>query len=466
MKHMATLFPVVLLLFLSTTFASAADRPNFLIIMGDDCTYSDLPLYGGTNCETPNLDRLASEGLTFNRAFLAEAMCQPCRSELYTGLYPKSNGCCWNHSGTVYGTKSVTHYLGDAGYRVGIAGKVHVTPPTTYAFEYVPGFERGCVSRTAKSDCTGIGQFMSRDDAPFCLVVALVCPHTPWTVGDWEKFDQSKFDWPELLADTPETRQDFAKYLAEIEHMDMQIGQIMQTLEQAGKADDTLVMFTSEQGSQFPGAKWSNWEAGVHTALVARWPGHVEPGKRTDAMVQYADVLPTMLDAAGVNTPDATFDGTSFLPVLAGEKDTHRRYTYGMHNNIPEGPAFPIRTVRDEEFRYIRNLQPENMYIEKHVMGQAQWHDFWPSWLFKSWDDPRTYALTQRYMVRPAEELYHTASDASELKNLADDPAYAEVKARLSAELDRWMEAEGDPGAALDTMEVWQAAKQAAKPVK
>ena len=80
---------------------SAANQPNFLVILADDCTYNDLPLYGGQNAKTPNIDKLASEGLTFNRAFLAEAMCQPCRSELYTGQYPLRNGCAWNHSGSL-----------------------------------------------------------------------------------------------------------------------------------------------------------------------------------------------------------------------------------------------------------------------------------------------------------------------------------------------------------------------------
>ena len=107
---------------------SAAKQPNFLVILADDCTYNDLPLYGGQNAKTPNIDKLASEGLTFNRAFLAEAMCQPCRSELYTGQYPLRNGCAWNHSGSLPSVTSLPQHLGERGYRVGLAGKVHVKP--------------------------------------------------------------------------------------------------------------------------------------------------------------------------------------------------------------------------------------------------------------------------------------------------------------------------------------------------
>ena len=141
---------------------------------------------------------------------------------------------------------------------------------------------------------------MQRDaKQPFCLVVALVEPHVPWVMGDPSQYTPAKLKLPPNIADTPRTRQDFAKYLAEITYMDGQVGEILDTLKATGEERNTLVLFTSEQGSQFPGNKWTNWNTGVHTALVARWPGQVPAGKRTDALVQYADILPTLVDAAG-----------------------------------------------------------------------------------------------------------------------------------------------------------------------
>ncbi|NQU23954.1 MAG: sulfatase-like hydrolase/transferase, partial [Candidatus Nealsonbacteria bacterium] len=230
-----------------------------------------------------------------------------------------------------------------------------------------------------------------------------------------------------------------------------------------------LVLFTSEQGSQFPGCKWTNWDTGLHTALIARWPGRIAAGKRTDAMVQYADVLPTLLDAAGgdaarVDVAAHTYDGSSFLPVLLGDKSEHRRYTYGIHNNIPEGPAYPIRTVFDGRYRYIRNLTPDEIYIEKHLMGVqgngALNNPYWGTWVGQAWNNPHTYQLVKRYTRRPAEQLYHTADDPYELSNVADAPQHAELKTQLRAELDRWMKAQGDPGMAQDTHEAIQAARQ------
>ena len=184
-------------------------------------------------------------------------------------------------------------------------------------------------------------------------------------------------------ADTPRTREDFSKYLAEVTYMDGQVGDILGTLEETGKAKDTVVLFSSEQGSQFPGCKWTTWDTGLHTALVARWPGKIAQGQRTDAMVQYADILPTLLALGGGKGKD--LDGTSFDGVLLGKKDSHRKFTYGMHNNIPEGPPYPTRTVFDGEYRYTINLTPGELYIEKHLMGlkgnAVLNNPYWSTWV-------------------------------------------------------------------------------------
>ncbi|GAB6166318.1 sulfatase [Thermostilla marina] len=439
----------------------AAERPNILVIIADDATYSDLPIYGGTNVKTPNIDRLAGQGVVFDQAFVTEAMCQPCRSELYTGLYPIGNGCCWNHSASRSGVRSMPHYLRPLGYRVGLAGKVHVRPKSVFPFEIVPGLETNCVSPTVRFDLGGCREFITRNAAkPFCLVTALVVPHAVWTAGDPSHFDPASFELPPHVADTPVSRQDFARYLAEIEVLDQQVGAILKMLDETGHADDTIVVFTSEQGAQFPGCKWTVWNQGVHTALVVRWPGKVRPGRRTSALVQYADVLPTLLDAVGADDPEGTFDGKSFLPVLLGETDTHREYAFFMHNNVPEGPPYPIRGVTDGKFRYVRNLLPDRIYIEKHVMGLPEHNPYWNSWLMASAEDEATYRVIERYMRRPAEELYCTQDDPFEMTNVADDPQYAEIKDRLSRALDQWLAEQHDPGAQIDSTEQLKAARQ------
>ena len=442
---------------------TAAEKPNFLIILADDCTYNDLPLYGGQNAKTPNIDRLASQGLTFNQAYLSSAMCQPCRAELYSGQYPLRNGCTWNHSACRPETTGMPQHLGELGYRVGLAGKTHIRPKEVFPFETVSGFDPKCVRNpTQPHELGGISSFISRDEGqPFCLVVALVEPHIPWVMGDASQYPEKQLKLPPNIADTPQTRKEFAAYLAEVTYMDGQVGQILDTLEKSGQADNTLVLFTSEQGSQFPGCKWTNWNTGLHTALVARWPGQVPVGKRTDALVQYADILPTFMDLAGQSCHGSQYDGTSFKDVLLGKTHKHRQFAYGMHNNIPEGPPYPIRSVTNGQYRYIRNLLPDNLYIEKHLMGPGKLNNpYWHTWVAESWRQPRTYELVQRYQNRPPEQLYHTNADPYEMDNLAGSQKHTALQKQLSQALDQWLAQQDDPGAALDTPESHQASKQ------
>ena len=441
--------------------SQANEKPNFLFIMGDDCTYNDLPLYGGENARTPHLDELAARGLTFNQAYVASAMCQPCRAELYTGQYPLSNGCAWNHSASRPQTRSLPHFLRPLGYRVGIAGKVHVKPESNFPFDKVAGFDPNCVrDPTQPHDLAAAKDYMAGEE-PFCLVICLVESHIPWVMGDASQYPPNSVKLPPKLADNPVTREHFSDYLAEITYMDQQVGEILQALEESGKEEDTLVLFSSEQGSQFPGCKWTNWNTGLHTALIAAWPGTVPEGKRTDALVQFADVAPTFIDLAGGES-EAQVDGTSFAAVLKGETDVHREFAYAMHNNLPEGPRYPIRSVTDGRFRYIENLLPGELYIEKHLMGGGRLNNpYWATWMG---DDPmkkpNSYQQIKRYMRRPKEQLYHTVEDPYEMENLAKDAGYNEVKSKLKTALAEWMKDEKDPGPAVDTVEALQASRK------
>lgn len=463
---MKTTIALAILATFFSTERALSSQPNFLIIMADDCTHSDLPMYGGENAKTPALDQLARESLLFNHAYVSEAMCQPCRSELYSGQHPMRNGAAWNHSGSRPDTTSLPHHLGSLGYRVGLAGKRHIAPAQAFPFEPVGGFDLNCVRNpTQPHELGSASDFIRRDpDQPFCLVIALVEPHVPWVMGDPSQYPPGKIKLPRYLADTPKTRQAYSRYLAEITYMDGQVGEILQLLKESDRADDTVVLFTSEQGSQFPGCKWTNWDNGLHTALMVRQPGRIFGGQRTNAIVQYADIAPTLVELAGGAAEKFPYDGTSFLASLRDPSHPHRKYAYGMHNNIPEGPAYPIRTITNGQYRYIRNLRPDEIYIERHLMGlQGDGllnNPYWGTWMFATPANEWTERLVKRYMKRPAEELYHTTSDPFELKNLIDDPALSAIQAELGQQLDRWMSDQNDPGMPLDTNEAHKAAKQ------
>jgi uncharacterized sulfatase len=451
---MNTLFSLLAGLTLTTSAATAAEapaRPNFLFILADDVTYNNLGCYGEKEIQTPNIDRLAQEGLKFTRAYCAMSMCTPFRAELYTGLYPAHNGVVWNHSASKPDTKSICHHLSALNYRVGLAGKQDARPANVFPFETVKDFPAS----------EGVRRFIRRDPKqPFCLFLCSSLAHPPWRQGDMVKLNPQRITLPPTFHDNPITRQTYVAYLSEVVALDKQVGEILQMLSDTRQADSTLVMFSSEQGWDFAFGKWSNWDIGVHTALLARWPGRIRPGTVTDALVQMADVTPTFIAAAGGDPAGCKLDGTSFLPVLTGEARTHREFVYGLHNNVPEGRPYPIRSIRDREFHYILNLKPEESYYEKHLMEDPLAAQYDLQWWRAMTDaaergDASAKKLQQRLHHRPAEELYRVDSDPYELNNLASDPACAAARARLRSALERWMSSQGDLAVAMDDEAVY-----------
>jgi uncharacterized sulfatase len=260
---------------------------------------------------------------------------------------------------------------------------------------------------------------------------------------------------PTYFLDNKYTRKVYAKYLAEIEHLDRQVGQALEALAKTGQAKNTLVIFTSEQGAPFPGGKWTNWNTGVRTAFVVRWLGVVTPSRRTEALIQYADVLPTLIDASGGTVHKSQFDGTIFLPVLEGSRDERREYAYFIHNNVPECPS-SIRAITNGTHNYIRNLKPESLYIEKHVFGHYNEKPYLSTWFYKATIDEHARAMVSRFMRWPAEELYNLEENPYELENQPDDPQLKEIKNRLSEELDSWMKRPDDPCAALNSWKMYK----------
>ena len=432
-------------------------QPNVVFILGDDITFSDVPVWGGTNVETPNLDRLASEGMTFDKAYVTSPACTPTRAALYTGLNPFNNGVAWNHGLTKPGVKSWGHYFGDAGYRVGIAGKRDTAPDDRYPWEIVGGVTGNSVADVVEFSTDDMQSFVTRDeDQPFVLAVGLTNAHVPWTAGDPESLDPDSFDLPPHLPNHPGVRRAFASYLAEIEDLDREIGAILDLLDEENLAENTIVMFCSEQGAQMPGAKWNLYDIGTHTGVIVRWPGVVEAGTRTDAIVQDIDVTPTLLEAVGAPVPEV-LDGESFLPVLEGEADEAREYAYTMHNNVPEGPPFPIRAITDGEHTYIENLAPDHAYLIKFMMGgDGRDSGLWNAICFAGHTHPLARTIIDRTLIRPAEEFYNVNDDPAMMNNLIGDESHADKVESLKAKLHEWREANEDAGVEMDTQETFQ----------
>lgn len=428
---------------------SASERPNLVFIIADDCTYLDMQVYGG-QAKTPHLNQLAQEGMQFTRCFQTAPMCSPTRHNIYTGIYPVKSGAWPNHTRVYDGTKSIAHYLKDAGYRVALSGKTHINPRESFPFEYDGEFKTGDVSKV--SPYPAIDRLMTESvqaDTPFCLFACSNEPHTPWNKGDASAYPPASLKLPPSWVDTPATREAYSAYLAEITYFDAQCGKLLALLDQHKLASNTLVMVVSEQGSSFPFAKWTCFELGLASGMIVRWPGQVAAGSQSAALVEYCDVAPTFLEAARTRVPE-TMDGRSFLPVLQGRAAEHKTYTYGIHTTrgiINGSEYFGIRSCGTKTHRYIRNLHPDTQFTNAVTRGGKGNENFWVSWQQQATDgDVHARAMTDKYSYRPAEELYDVVRDPHCLNNLIDDAQLADVKSELSAELDRWMQDQGDLG--------------------
>ncbi len=430
-------------------------KPNLVFIIADDCTYLDMEVYGG-QARTPTLNKLAKEGLTFNRCFQTAPMCSPTRHNIYTGLYPVRSGAWPNHTRVYPGTKSVAHYLRQAGYRVALSGKTHVSPRESFPFEYSDDFRRDGPGTTPLfANLRKLLTECQDSDTPFCLFACSNEPHTPYTKGDASAYPPASLKLPPSFVDTPETRESFSKYLAEITYYDWQCGALLDLLDEFKLRDNTMVIVVSEQGSAFPFAKWTCFELGLASGMIVRWPGVVGAGTTSDALVEYVDVTPTLLEAAGVNAKPLKLDGRSFLPVLLGRTTEHKTYTYGLHTTrgiINGSDAFGIRSCGTKQHRYIRNLHPDTLFTNavtrKGGDGKAA---FWNSWQEKAaTGNTHARAMVSKYQQRPPEELYDVVKDPHCLVNLINDPKLVEKRRELSSQLDAWMKSQGDKGAATE----------------
>ena len=420
----------------------ATGKPNFLLIIADDCTWSDLEIHGG-QAKTPNLKKLASEGMTFERCFQSSPTCSPTRHNLFTGLYPVKSGAWPNHTMAYDHVKSIAHYLQAGGYRTHLSGKTHIAPKMVFPFEYSAAGNN--------PDLAAIGTFLGEckeGGKPFLLVAASNEPHSPHNKGDASAYPPGEIKLSPIQADTPATRRALSAYFAEITFFDSQVGEILATLDQSGLRENTIVIVLSEQGYELPYAKWTCYDAGLHSACVVRWPGKLKPASTSKALVEYTDIVPTFLEAAGLPRPEG-LDGKSFLPVLEGTAETHREFTYAQETSkgINHGPVhYGIRSIRGTRYRYIRNLTPEVTFQNAVTPGKV----------FQSWiragesGNPHAARLAREFQHRPAEELYDCEADPWNRKNLIGDHSLAPLVADLKSRLDAWMKSQGDEGQAIE----------------
>ncbi|MEM1062801.1 MAG: sulfatase-like hydrolase/transferase [Planctomycetota bacterium] len=405
----------------------AASRPNFLVIVADDLTWSDLGYEGNTQVQTQNVDSLRSESLHLTRMFTAASMCSPFRQALYTGLFPVRSGAYPNDIRAYKGTKSLFTHLNAAGYRTALQEKRHVGPAESFPYEYIED----------SFDFDATKSFMVRGgDQPWLLVYGSNHPHSSWQSGPVELYDPDAIRIPHYLHDNTVTRELLAAYYVEITELDNQVGRLLGLLEESGNARDTVVMFFSEQGSSLPYVgKWSLYDTGIRASTLVRWPGVVAPGTSSDALMQYVDVAPTVLEAASID-PDAVdvgcpsadgrtgFDGLSFADVLTGKASALREYVFAEHTTVGvHGCLAPyrMRAVKGHRLEYIRNVTPENTYS---VAGLHRRRPI-ASWQRDAESDPEPRKRVRWLFERPEFELYDLTAHPFAANNRVSDPSFS-----------------------------------------
>ena len=438
-----TLF-VLMAIFVSLASLSAKDqpRPNIVVFLTDDQSQLDATPYGANGIRTPNMQRLADNGLTFDRAFVASPSCAPSRAAMLTGLMPARNGAEPNHSKPRAEIKKWPAYFHDLGYEVVAFGKVsHYKHTVDYGFDYF--------AHDTFHDPEGIPSAIEwlenrkhEDAKPLCIFVGSNWPHVPWPEKA-DDYDPKQLSLPASSVDTPATRAWRARYAEAVSKADDELGRVRETVQNT-LGTNTVFVFSADHGAQWPFGKWNLYDAGIRVPLIVSWPGKVKPGTRTDAMVSWIDFLPTLVEAAGGKAPK-DIDGRSFLPVLLGKKKEHRSEIFTTHSGDGGFNVYPMRSLRTERWKYISNLHPEfafTTHIDLPVnLGQRA---FFVTWEEAAKKDPQAAAIVKRYHQRPAEELYDLENDPNEQHNLASDSAQASRVKKMRAELEEWMRKQGD----------------------
>ena len=402
----------------------AADQPNVIVFIADDMAVDDCGAYGHPKIRTPNIDALAKSGMKFTNAFLTTSSCSPSRCSILTGRYPHSTGGHQLHLPLPGHQVTMAERLKAAGYHTAAAGKWHLGKAAIEKFDVV----RPRIN-------TWMQTLKDRPrDKPFFMWFAFVDPHRPYRAGAIPKpHTAGDAVVPPFLPDVTETRKDLALYYDEIARMDGVIGRVLAELQSQGVADDTMVLFLSDNGRPFPRCKTTLYDSGIKTPLLVRLPGVVKPGSVCHSVVSSVDLAPTILDICGVKIPK-TFQGRSFSALLTSPSKTIRRYAYAEHNWHDFDDHG--RSVHSLRFNYIRNYYtdipgtpPADAVRSITYQAMLRLRD-----AGKLNDNQKGCFLKPR----PEEELYDLENDPFELQNLADVPRFAPVLEQMREALGVW----------------------------
>ena len=449
--------------FLSCELAfSQSKRPNILLILGDNWSYPHASALGDKTVRTPAFDRVAREGVLFHNAFCPVPSCSPTRSCVLTGRAAHQlaeAASLWSAF-----PKSLRVYpdmLRDAGYFIGSMGK-----------GWSPGLfaEYGWTDNPAGKVFADFDTFLAErpKDSPFCYWMGFVLParHT-WIegAGAANGLSATSVTVPPCLPDVPEVRQNLLDYYEAVERLDAAVSEALDLVDRQGLAEETIVVFGSDNGWQLPRGLANVYDTGTHVPLAVRWPNRFPAGRVVDDFVCLTDLAPTFLELAGLPAP-ADMTGQSFADLLRGQPSGVNRDQVFIererHANVRKGDlSYPVRAVRNRDFLYIHNLRPDRWPAgdPEFYWAVGEFGDVDPSpakdFVLSHANDPKVRPYFDLiFGKRPEEELYDLRVDPGQVANVAADPKYADTLAELRRSVETWMRDTHDPR--IDpTVDVW-----------
>lgn len=428
--------PIRLLLLLLLISSSLADeRPNFVFFLTDDISFDDIGPYGNTFVQTPHLDRIAAQGMVFDRAYLTASSCSVSRNSMITGRYPHNTGAPELHMPLPDGQITFIQQLRDAGYHTILSGKNHMGDATQL------GFTQVSKGRGPSASEDWVDLLKNRPaDQPFFAWFASNDAHRGWDSDDHvPAYDPDTITVPPFLADGPITRADLASYYREVSRTDTFAGKLIAEIERQGISRNTYFIYLTDNGRPFPRCKTRMYDSGVKTPLLIWNPGNIRPA-RTRALASAIDLAPTFLELAGVK-PSPTIQGVSLVPVLKDPKSTVRDFAFSERNWHVY--AAHERAIRHGDWLLIRNAFPHKpaLSVESDDTAYPAAQEYWAHYRAGKL---LPWQLDVPLAPRPTLELYHSGADPHQFINLAGKPEVAEIQKKLTTTLSQWIEQTAD----------------------
>jgi len=441
--------------------AAQTEQPNILLVLSDDQSAFAVGCYGNGDIVTPNLDRFASEGVRFNRAYATSPQSVPSRASIMTGRSPVAVNMTRFNVTLARRFRAFPEYLREKGYYTGVAGRgYHLDGAVSgrvgrikeveqyyidHGYKTFPERLDTCmiVADARKGACHGqindqFRTFMARrdKDKPFFLQLSYSDPHHPYDAP--KLHDPASLTLPEFYPDTRAVREYLAAYYDEIHRLDSDFGEVLQYLDDHGLAENTIVIFMGDNGGAQFMAKGTLYENGIKVPLLIRWPERI-PAAVTDAVVSNVDLAATCLSAAGLPVP-AEMEGENLLPLLTEGAEPEERYVYSVRschatNSLPEDTSVfdQMRCIVGERYKLIYNLLPWQPWVPVDFAKTEMFREL--AQMNESGQLAPRFGKLYFSPTRPMFELYDLETDPHEQRNLADDPALRSVRDDLILKL-------------------------------